>query len=361
MFSSFTWIKFDDKNINSIADRIINVLSTFYQRNNSDLSEANRNIDEDGLVNVPQSNKSEGTPLFRNKKKLGCGIIVILGIIGLFLLFALSRVGWPNPSYIPSPTSYDSLSTSNIDYGLKDSLALKQKEAELKTRVDEQLLILLQEIENPSAAGNGDYIQSILHEIELTLGEDSIPFPKDSINTPQGGLNSFHKYQETVYSVLDRRIAEMELEARNCYEKEPIPEYEDPNDAPCDFVQPTIFTFFDLILSFLIGCGLMFLLLRVKKSRKDNIKLSSDIASKISIDGDLQKEIESREVYTTHLEKGEYLIDFEDKRDENRHKTFNHEVTSKDCKLVFANFLEESSQNGKTIKCFIVFSIIVQL
>jgi hypothetical protein len=28
-------------------------------------------------------------------------------------------------------------------------------------------------------------------------------------------------------------------------------------------------------------------------------------------------------------------------------------VTSKDCKLVFANFLEESSQNGKTIKCFI--------
>ena len=349
---SFNWVKLDDKNINNFADRIINILSALYQKNNNVLSEAKRNINEDGLVNVPQSNKSEGTPLFRNKKKLGCGIIVILGIIGLFLLFALSRVG--------SPTSYDSLSTSNIDSGLKDSLALKQKEAELKTRVDEQLLILIQEIENPSAKGIGSSSQSIIHEIELTLGEDSIPFPKDSIDTRQGQLNAFHKYQETVYSVLKKRIAEMELEARNCYEIEPIPEYEDPNDVPCDLVQPTIFTIFYLILSFLMGCGLMFLLLRIKKSKKDNIKLSSDIASRISIDGDLQKEIEPREVYTTHLENGEYLIDFEDKRDENRHKTFNHEVTAKDCKLLFANFLEESSKNGKSIKCFIAGSKTLQ-
>lgn len=357
---SFNWIKLDDKNINSFADRIINILSALYQKNNNVLSEAKININEDGLVNVPQSNKSEGTPLFRNKKKLGCGIIVILGIIGLFLLFALSRVGSPNPSYIPSPTSYDSLSTSNIDSGLKDSLALKQKEAELKTRVDEQLLILLQEIENPSAAGNGDYIQSIIHKIERILGEDSIPFPQDSINTRQRQLYVFHKYQETVYSVLDRRIAEMELAAGNCHEIAPISEDEDTNDIPCNSSLPTIIPMIYLILSFLIGCGLMYLLLRVKKSRKDNLKLSSDIASKISIDGDIQKEIESREVYTTHLEKGEYLIDFEDKKDENRHKTFNHEVTSKDCKLVFANFLEESSQNGKTIKCFIAGSKTLQ-
>lgn len=358
---SFNWIKLDDKNISSTPDKIINVLSTLYQKNISIISEAKRNIDEDDLVNATQSDKYEGVPLFRNKKKLNCGIIVILSLVGLlFLYYPLSYVSRPNQSYIPSPTSYDSISTSNIDYRLKDSLALKQKEAELKTQVDEQLLILLQEIENPSAAGNGDYIQSIIHKIERILGEDSIPFPQDSINTHQRQLYVFHKYQETVYSVLEKRIAEMELEAGNCYEIEPIPESEDPNDVPCDLVQPTIFTIFYLILSFLIGCGLMFLLLRIKKSRKDNIKLSSDIASKISIDGDLHKEIESREVYTTHLEKGEYLIDFEDKRDENRHKTFNHEVTSKDCKLVFASFLEESSQNGKTIKCFIAGSKTLQ-
>lgn len=54
---SFNWIKFDDKNINSIADKIINVLSTLEQRNNSVLSEAQKNIDEDDLVNAPQFDK----------------------------------------------------------------------------------------------------------------------------------------------------------------------------------------------------------------------------------------------------------------------------------------------------------------
>jgi hypothetical protein len=117
---------------------------------------------------------------------------------------------------------------------------------------------------------------------------------------------------------------------------------------------------FYMIGSFFVGVSLALLLQKRLKSKKHNIKLSSDIASKISIDGDLLKEIESREVYTTHLEKGEYLIDFVDKKDENRHKTFNHEVTSKDCKLVFANFLEESSHNGKTIKCFIAGSKTLQ-
>lgn len=315
------------------------------------------------------------------KKKFGCGIIVVLSLVGLFLYYALfhvgsphppditsstscdsisSSIGSPNPSHIPSPTSCDSISSSNMDYGLKYSIVLKQRESELISQVDEQLLNLLREIENPSAVGYGNDSQSIIHNIELILGEDSIPFPQDSINTPQGRLNSFHKYQETVYSVLDRRIAEMELAAGNCHEIAPISEDEDTNDIPCNSSLPTIIPMIYPILSFLIGCGLMYFLLRVKKSRKDNLKLSSDIASKISIDGDIQKEIESREVYTTHLEKGEYLIDFEDKKDENRHKTFNHEVTSKDCKLVFANFLEESSQNGKTIKCFIAGSKTLQ-
>lgn len=357
---SFNWIKFDDKNINSIADKIINVLSTLNQRGNSVLSEAKRNIDDNGLLNAPKTDKSKGASLFRNKKKYGCGIIVILSLIALFLLFPPFYVGSPNPSYIPSPTSYDSISSSNMDYGLKDSTVLKQREFELKSQVDEQLLNLLREIDNPSAAGHGNYSQSIIHNIELILGEDSIPFPQDGINTPQGRLNAFHKYQETVYSVLKKRIAEMELEARSCKDIESIHEQEDPDDIPCDSVPQTVFSVIYLLISFLMGCGLMFLLLRKKKSKKDNIKLSSDIASRISIDGDLQKEIEAREVYTTHLENGEYLIDFEDRQDENRHKTFNHEVTAKDCKLVFANFLEESSQNGKTIKCFIAGSKTLQ-
>lgn len=359
---SFNWIKLDGENINSIADRIIYVLSSLYQRSDDILFQAKKNIDEDGLVNDPQSDTSKCHPLFRKKRIFGCGIIVILGLIALFLLFALFYVGSPNPS--PNLTSYDT-----IDQGQTDSLVLKQREAELRNRVDEQLLRLLQEIENPVVAGPENHSQSIIHEIEIALGEDSIPFPQVSINTPQGRLNAFHKYQETVYSVLDIKIAEMESKLEEERYSDNVSFQGGQNDykrrgryvvAKECRSDNGAFVWLLMFLSFLVGSGLMFLLLRVKKSRKDNIKLSSDIASKISIDGDLRKEIESREVYTTHLDKGEYLIDFEDKQDGNRHKTFNHEVTTKECRLVFANFLEESSQNGKSIKCFIAGSKTLQ-
>lgn len=353
----FKWILFKREDYISVVDNILSALKTLNYKRFENPLEAKGTIDDDGLVYAPRHDR-----YYKAKKnnKYGCAIIVILAIIVALLYLTLYRVGAPNPSPRVNSIPNETLSFPHNDYGQNDSLVLKQKEADLKTRVDEQLLRLLQEIENPSAAGIGSSSQSIIHEIELTLGEDSIPFPKDSIDTRQGQLNAFHKYQEMVYSVLKKRIAEMELEARNGNDIEPIPEQESPNDSPCASVPQTVFSVIYLLFSFLMGCGLMFLLLRVKKSRKDNIKLSSDIASKISIDGDLQKEIESREVYTTHLEKGEYLIDFEDKKDENRHKTFNHEVTSKDCKMVFANFLEESSQNGKTIKCFIAGSKTLQ-
>lgn len=301
---SYYWIKLDSENINSIADRIIKSLKFSWEDNSGILPETSVEVKDDDLTNAPLSNQSnDDVPLTKKKKHIGCGcgIIVILGLIGLFLYYALSYFDSLNPSYTTSSPSYDSISYSNIEHGHKDSLDLKQREAELKNRVDER-------------------------------------------------------------EVLERRIAEMEHEKRNHQEFESDSSSNTPIEIPCD-TSPnscTSFTWVYLLGSFFIGCGLMFLLLRVKKSRKDNIKLSSDIASKISIDGDLQKEVEPREVYTTHLEKGEYLIDFEDKKDENRHKTFNHEVTSKDCKLVFANFLEESSQNGKTIKCFIAGSKTLQ-
>ena len=364
---TFNWIKFDGGNVNSIVDKIFKTLKISDKGNCRISSYTSFDGEEDDLSNVPQPNQSNnvkyGAPP-RNKDFIGCGcaIIVILGLIGLFLYFTIFTFESPNPSYHPNSSSYDTIMSSNIDNRQMDSLVLKQKEAELRNRVDEQLLRLLQEIENPVVAGPGNYPQSIIHKIEVVLGEDSIPFPHDSINTKQGQLNAYHKYQETVYKVLERRIAEMEHEEGKYHGVESDSISEIPIDEPYD-TNPSSSKFSSLIyilVSFFTGCGLMALVLRVKKSRKDNIKLSSDIASKISIDGDLQKEIESREVYTTHLEKGEYLIDFEDKKDENRHKTFNHEVTSKDCKLVFANFLEESSQNGKTIKCFIAGSKTLQ-
>lgn len=341
------WIKVDGDDVNSIEERLL------YYRNGSIPSKVNRIIEDNGCLTKAQ--QSDKTKLTRQKKKIGCRIILILSSIAFCLFFALFYIGRSNVVSSP-PSEY------TIDYEREDSLVLKQKEAELRKRVDILLLSLQQEIVNPHVAGSDEASRSIIHDIEIALGWDSIPFPQDNTNTQQGRLKAFHKYQETVYSVLDRKIAQMESELG----EEMSSNNESPNDDQngnkqnghnvegneCYSLDNASFMFL-LLVSFVVGSVLTFLLLRIKNSRKDNIKLSSDIASKISIDGCLQKEIESREVYTTHLKKGEYLIDFEDRKDENRHKTFNYEVTTKESKLVFAKFVEESSQNGKTIKCFI--------
>ena len=105
---------------------------------------------------------------------------------------------------------------------------------------------------------------------------------------------------------------------------------------------------------------MMFLILCIRKNRGKNVKLSSDVASIVSIDGSSQKEIKSREVYSTHLDKGEYLIDFEDKSNSERHRTFNHTVDSYESKLIFAAFESLSSDVGKSIKCFIAGSKTLQ-
>lgn len=360
------WILFEREDYISVVDNILSALTTLYYKRFENPSVSMGTIDGEGFACAPQHDQSKGIPFSRKIKKYGCATILILAIIVVLLYLTLYYIGAPNLSPRVNSIPNDTLSFPNNDYGQKDYLVLKQKETELKTRVDEQLLRLLQEIENPSAAGNGDYIQSIIHKIERILGVDSIPFLQDSINIRQGQLYAFYKYKETVYSVLDRRIAAMESELEmnsnisfkgGQRENERrgkcavANEYRSENGATVLFL---------MLIPFFVGSGLMFLLLRVRKSRKGKIKLSSDIASKILIDGDLQTEIEPMEVYTTHLENGEYLIDFEDRQDENRHKTFNHEVTAKDCKLLFANFQEESSKNGKSIKCFIAGSKTLQ-
>lgn len=365
---SFNWIKANGESINSVADRIINVISQSCKRNDDVLFDAKINIDERSLANSSQSNKL--WVRFAKKRKFGCGMIMIISLIALFLFFALFYVGIGNRnlSYNSNPSSCDTISYSNMIPEQMDSLIFKQREAELRNQIDDQMSRLLQEISNPYFAGHDSYCQSIIHDIESVLGE-SIPFPQDSINTRQGQLKAFRKYQETVYSVLDRRIAEMELKLKEVgyYDNETFQGSQTVNKQREKYAVTEVHRLDNgtavwllMLISFLVGAGLMFLLFKVRKYKKNNIKLSCDIASKISIDGELKKEIGSREVYTTYLDRGEYLIDFEDKQDENRHKTFNHEVTTKECKLVFANFLEESSQKGKTIKCFIAGSKTLQ-
>lgn len=359
------WITVDRENISIITDKIKNALETLNGEIKSNQQITTGIVDEHRTIKYPHSDKKKHAPQFWKKKKVCYGIIVMLCVVALFLIFSPIYVespkfcGSPNSICSSNPSLNDTISYSNINYGQTDSLTLQHRVTEMRIWVDEQLLILQQEIENPNFPESDNNYQSIIREIYIILG---ISFPQVSINTPQGRLNAFYKYRKMVYSALDRKIAEMELQLKersNPYnllsqggqiDSSRLEGDEVVNEYSSDNVGLVWLLAF---ISFLVGSGLMFLLLRAKKLKKDNIKLSSDIASKISIDGEFKKEIASREVYTTHLEKGEYLIDFEDKQDENRHKLFNHVLTTKECRLVFANFLEESSQNEKNIKCFI--------
>lgn len=141
---------------------------------------------------------------------------------------------------------------------------------------------------------------------------------------------------------------------------------EEKNDVPYiskvqhESFKDTNYHWFYLLLSFFAGGGVIMLFQKIMKPRKGKLKLSSDISAKVFIDGDIKKEIISREVYEAHLDKGVYLVDFEDIKDNRRHRTFNHVVDSNECKLLFAQFEDNSMQNNKTIKCFIAGSTLLQ-
>lgn len=116
-----------------------------------------------------------------------------------------------------------------------------------------------------------------------------------------------------------------------------------------------------LILSFLAGCICTLILLLIKiRCNSKNLKVSSDVPSRVLIDGQIKKEIAARDVYSTHLNKGEYLIDVEEMNKNGRHRTYNHQVNSNECKLLYANFREKTEADEKIIKCFIAGSKALQ-
>lgn len=63
--SAYNWIKLDGENVNSISDRIINVLSALYQSDDVPPRETNSIIEEDGSSDAPQSDKSNGSTFSR--------------------------------------------------------------------------------------------------------------------------------------------------------------------------------------------------------------------------------------------------------------------------------------------------------
>lgn len=341
---SINWISIDENSIEELTEKILSAFNAAHKRDEKTTHTKDYG-EENILPNAKPSSPFPKSSYSFRPKAIGCGCLMILILIITIIYFTFFKLS----STSEPPQSIDAFPN-------QDSLIVNQRKDELKMAVNNQLRELLLEISEPSIAmGNGSSYPSHLKEIEYLLGVDSIPFSKDSINTRQDLLKAFDDYQKRVNIILEKRLAEID-EAHNT----PIPDDNDSisvahNQGEEDLTplsgHPNIWLC--AILSFLAGAGLMVILQRIKKYKRNNLKLSSNITSVVSIDGNLQKEILPREVYKTHLDKGEYLIDFEDKQNSERHKTFNHIVDSNESKLLFAEFESLSLDRGKSIKCFI--------
>lgn len=345
------WISTNEDNLN---DLIENILKALYEVPIKERIESSTTSYGEGEIipNTRSTSSSPKDPNFSRPKGIGCGCLMILILLVAIVYFAFSRLSSPHkplPSIDASPN--------------QDSLIVTQRKEELRIEVDNQLRELFSEItEPPRYAGNSGTSPSHFKKIESLLGVDSIPFSKDSINTRDGLLKAFDEYQRNVYIILEQRLAEME-ERENAIHSKDTDTISSPQPNEGEIGASTskrLNTWPYYILTFFTGCGMMFLILCIRKNRGKNVKLSSDVASIVSIDGSSQKEIKSREVYSTHLDKGEYLIDFEDKSNSERHRTFNHTVDSYESKLIFAAFESLSSDVGKSIKCFIAGSKTLQ-
>ena len=86
--------------------------------------------------------------------------------------------------------------------------------------------------------------------------------------------------------------------------------------------------------------------------KKKNIKLSSDVNVSISIDGNPIAKISAGSVFSTHLDKGEYLIDFQSEND--AHNRIIQKIVDKDTHVVFSEFLNKEEIK---FKCFIAGSL----
>lgn len=105
-----------------------------------------------------------------------------------------------------------------------------------------------------------------------------------------------------------------------------------------------------ILLLIALSSSIIFLILWRKKIRPhNNLKLSSNIACRLSIDGEIIKELAPNEVLKINLAKGEYIIDCNNPK---HYERFTHNVLSiKEVKVINCDF--NIQMNIKTIKCFI--------
>lgn len=107
------------------------------------------------------------------------------------------------------------------------------------------------------------------------------------------------------------------------------------------------------LIGFLFGIIVMFIIkVPPPPKKKKNLKLSCDVDASVSIDGSHVAKINAGDVFSTHLVKGEYLIDF--KSNENEHNRIIQKIADKDMHVVFSEFLNKEE---KKFKCFIAGSL----
>lgn len=107
------------------------------------------------------------------------------------------------------------------------------------------------------------------------------------------------------------------------------------------------------VVGFIIGIVLMIALRRHKKS--NNVKLSSDVDVSITVDNTPLVSIGAREVYSTHLNKGEYIIDFTTNEKQKRHNRVIQNIEGKGPYVIFSKF--GAIEVERKFKCFIAGSI----
>ena len=86
--------------------------------------------------------------------------------------------------------------------------------------------------------------------------------------------------------------------------------------------------------------------------KKRNIKLSSDVNVSVSIDGKPIAKIDAGNVFSTHLEKGEYLIDF--KANDDKHNRIIQKIIDNNTHVIFSEFINKQEIK---FKCFIAGSL----
>lgn len=99
--------------------------------------------------------------------------------------------------------------------------------------------------------------------------------------------------------------------------------------------------------------GIIFIILMLARKKK-NVKLSSDVNARISIDGHHVAEINAGNVYATYLRRGEYLIDFHS--EDYGHNRMVHKISDKGTHVLYSEFLDKREIK---FRCFIAGSVLL--